>query len=47
VENEKGGFFIEGGMYKLISALTDLSIKSGIKFFYNSEVKSIKVYITK
>ncbi len=43
VENEKGGFFIEGGMYKLISALTDLSIKSGIKFFYNSEVKSIKV----
>jgi phytoene desaturase len=43
VENEKGGYFIEGGMYTLVKVLTDLCVNSGVKFYFNADVKKINV----
>ncbi|HPN38119.1 MAG TPA: phytoene desaturase family protein [Melioribacteraceae bacterium] len=43
VENEKGGYFINGGIYKLIETLTNLCISNNIELYYNTHVKNISV----
>jgi phytoene desaturase len=41
VENNRGGYFIKGGMYKLIETLTKLCIKENITLNFNAKVKNI------
>lgn len=41
VELALGGYYIEGGIYSLISALTTLAEKLGVTIEYNAEIKRI------
>ena len=43
VEMNLGGFIIEGGMYSLTKSLTELALKKGVQFNYNSGVSQIKI----
>ncbi len=47
VENEKGGYFINGGIYKLVEALTSLCVNEGIELYFNTPVKNISVFNNK
>lgn len=41
VEYNIGGYYIEGGMYKLTQALYELALKKGVKFEFNTKVERI------
>jgi phytoene desaturase len=41
VEYNIGGYYIEGGMYKLTEALYSLALKKGVKFCFGSKVNRI------
>ncbi|MEL6821240.1 MAG: FAD-dependent oxidoreductase, partial [Calditrichota bacterium] len=42
VEFGLGGFYILGGMYQLVEALTELAKKLGVQLFYNSPIEKIR-----
>lgn len=41
VELALGGFYIEGGIYRLVQALTDLAKSTGVNFAFNTEIQKI------
>lgn len=43
VELNMGGFYIRGGMFKLIEALVQLAKKQGVEFLFNTSVRKITV----
>ncbi len=43
VETSMGGYYIDGGVYKLVEALTELASKFGVAIKYNRKVTSIKI----
>ena len=43
VEYNLGGYFIDGGMFKLTEALYKLALKKGVKFHLNSDVTKIEI----
>jgi phytoene desaturase len=43
VEISKGGYYIEGGLYRLIDALLELNLKLGVSIHFQSAVKRINV----
>lgn len=42
VEINQGGFYIDGGLYKLAENLQDLAEKFGVAFHFNADVKKIE-----
>jgi phytoene desaturase len=42
VENELGGYYIQGGMYRLVEALENLARQLGVEIFTSSKVDKIK-----
>lgn len=42
VELNQGGYYVEGGLYKVASSLEQLAVKKGVQIEYNSRVKSIQ-----
>jgi phytoene desaturase len=46
VEYNIGGYYIEGGMYKLTEALYSLAVKKGVKFEFNAKVQRIITHNT-
>lgn len=47
VENTLGGYYIEGGMYKLVSALEKLAVKKGVNILTDNKVDKILFRNTK
>lgn len=43
VELNQGGFYIRGGMYRIVESLLNLGIKLGVEFHYNQIVHQITV----
>lgn len=43
IETNMGGYYIDGGIYKLVEALTELASKLGVGIKYNRKATSIKV----
>lgn len=41
VELNKGGYYVQGGLYKIAESLYRLAAKSGAKFYFNSTIKAI------
>ncbi len=42
VELNQGSFYVDGGMYEIARALSELAIKQGVTFHYNSTVEKIE-----
>lgn len=42
-ELTEGSFFPEGGMFEIARVLTDLAVSNGVRFEYDTPVKSIKI----
>lgn len=42
VELNQGGYYVDGGLYKIAEALHKLAVESGVEFRFNSEVTSIE-----
>lgn len=45
VELNQGGYYVEGGLYKITEALHQLAEKMGVNFRFNSAVRSINIEI--
>ena len=43
VELNQGGYYVEGGMYRIADALYELALSQGVKFEFRSAVQSIHV----
>lgn len=42
VELSLGGYYVRGGMYKIVEALVKLAEESGVRFYFNTEIKQIQ-----
>ncbi|MEX1120952.1 MAG: phytoene desaturase family protein [Balneolales bacterium] len=43
IELNKGGYYVDGGMYRIAEALEELAVSLGVRFLYKTSVSNIKV----